>query len=49
MHGGHRGKVCDFNWNPNNVEDLLIASTEEETNNIHIWSMAKYIYEDYYY
>ena len=44
VHGGHRGKVCDFNWNPNNTEDLLIASTEEETNNIHVWSMAKYIY-----
>lgn len=49
VHAGHRGRVCDFNWNPNNAEDLLIASTEQETNNIHVWSMAKYIYDDQYY
>jgi len=22
IHGGHRGKVADFNWNPNVGEDL---------------------------
>ena len=50
IHGGHRGKVCDFSWNFNN--NMYLASTEDENNVIQIWQMvllahqAKHIYMD---
>jgi histone-binding protein RBBP4 len=44
VHGGHRGKVCDFSWNFNN--NMYLASTEDENNVIQIWQMAKHVYMD---
>lgn len=38
VHGGHRGKVCDFSWNYNN--NMFLASTEDENNVIQIWQMV---------
>eukprot|EP01015_Nassula_variabilis_P034978 TRINITY_DN8703_c0_g1_i4.p1 TRINITY_DN8703_c0_g1~~TRINITY_DN8703_c0_g1_i4.p1 ORF type:complete len:159 (+),score=37.83 TRINITY_DN8703_c0_g1_i4:64-477(+) len=44
IHGGHRAKIPDFNWNPN--DKLICASVEEENNILQIWQMAQAIYED---
>jgi histone-binding protein RBBP4 len=30
VHGGHRAKVPDISWNPN--DQLVLASVEEENN-----------------
>lgn len=45
IHGGHRGQVCDLNWNSES-DSMLIASVESSTNSLHIWKMAGYIYQD---
>jgi len=44
VHGGHRGRVCDFSWNYNG--NMFIASTEDENNVVQIWQMARHIYMD---
>jgi len=44
VHGGHRGKVCDFSWNCS--EHMYIASTEDESNVLQIWQMAYNLYEE---
>lgn len=38
VHGGHRGKVCDFSWNVH--EHMYVASTEDESNVLQIWQMV---------
>lgn len=45
-HGGHRGRVSDFNWNSS--ENLVMASVEEENNVLQIWQMSETIYLDSY-
>lgn len=42
IHGGHRAKIPDFSWNPN--DNLVIASVEEENNFLQIWQMVKLNY-----
>lgn len=44
VHGGHRGKVRDFNWNM--TDGMYIASTEVENNVVQVWEMASSIYEE---
>jgi len=44
VHGGHRGKVCDFSWNVH--EHMYVASTEDESNVLQIWQMAYNLYEE---
>ena len=43
IHGGHTGKVVDFNWNPN--EAWTIASTAED-NVCQVWTVAENLYSD---
>jgi hypothetical protein len=38
---GHRSKVLDLDWNPN--EKLLLGSVEEG-NCLHFWQVGKHIY-----
>jgi histone-binding protein RBBP4 len=40
VHGGHRGKVCDFSWNVH--EHMYVASTEDESNVLQIWQMVTF-------
>lgn len=43
IHGGHTGKISDFNWNHN--DDWVIASVAED-NILQVWQMAENIYDD---
>ena len=40
VHGGHRAKVPDLSWCPN--DNLIIASVEEENNILQVWQMVFY-------
>ena len=41
-HGGHRAKVPDISWSPN--DNLVIASVEEENNILQVWQMVSFTF-----
>lgn len=40
VHAGHISKPNDFDWNPNDEGDFMIASVEEENNNLQVYQIA---------
>ncbi len=40
VHGGHISKVNDIDWNPCDGREFMIASVEEDNNNLHIFELA---------
>eukprot|EP01027_Heterolobosea_sp_BB2_P023741 GEZU01035723.1.p1 GENE.GEZU01035723.1~~GEZU01035723.1.p1 ORF type:complete len:463 (-),score=143.98 GEZU01035723.1:116-1504(-) len=45
IHGGHTSKISDFDWNPNEGEEWIMASVAED-NIMQVWQVAENIYLD---
>ncbi|XP_027201095.2 histone-binding protein RBBP4-A-like [Dermatophagoides pteronyssinus] len=46
IHGGHTSRICDFDWNHNDINPLMICSVSDD-NVFQIWQMSsKYVTQD---
>eukprot|EP01017_Pseudomicrothorax_dubius_P016510 TRINITY_DN1874_c0_g1_i3.p1 TRINITY_DN1874_c0_g1~~TRINITY_DN1874_c0_g1_i3.p1 ORF type:complete len:360 (+),score=60.81 TRINITY_DN1874_c0_g1_i3:383-1462(+) len=43
-HAGHRGRIPDLSWHP--LENMVLASVEEDNNVVQVWQMNYAIYQD---